>query len=241
MTTPRIRFDVITLFPEMIEAAARTGVIGRGLDAGLIAVHARQLRDYTGGSPHPIDDAPYGGGPGQVMRAEPIFAAVEDAESRSPDSRKILLTPQGRPLSQPIVRELSHESAIMMFCGRYEGVDERVRTLFDDEISLGDFVMSGGEIAALAVIDAVGRLVPGVLGSAESSQSESFTEALLEYPQYTRPETFRGMAVPPILLSGNHAAIATWRRDQALARTRKRRPDLLDPARPSKDDEEDNG
>jgi tRNA (guanine37-N1)-methyltransferase len=159
----------------------------------------------------------------------------------SPNSRKLLLTPQGRPLSQPIVRELSRESAIWMFCGRYEGVDERVRTLFDDEISLGDFVMSGGEIAALAIIDAVGRLIPGVLGSAESSQSESFTEPLLEYPQYTRPENFRGITVPPILLSGNHAAIAKWRRDQAIARTRERRPDMLDQASPHGDDDEKNG
>lgn len=241
MTTLRLRFDVITLFPEMIEAAARTGVIGRGLDTGLLAVHARQLRDYTGGSHHPIDDSPYGGGPGQLMRVEPIFAAVEDLRSESPDSRRILLTPQGRPLSQPIARELARESAIMMFCGRYEGIDERVRTLFDDEISLGDFVMSGGEIAALAVIDAVGRLVPGVLGSAESSQSESFTEQLLEYPQYTRPEDFRGMAVPPVLLSGNHAAIAKWRRDQSLARTHARRPDMLGQARTRSDDDEHDG
>lgn len=220
-------FDVITLFPEMILASAKTGVIGRALGRGLLTVNAHQLRDYTGGSPHPIDDAPYGGGPGQVMRAEPIFAAVGNIASRRPHGRKILMTPQGRPFTQSIANELAGESEILLFCGRYEGVDERVRCLFDDEISLGDFVMTGGELGALAVIDAVGRLVPGVLGSADSPTAESFADSMLEYPQYTRPENFRGMTVPPILLSGNHAAIAQWRREQAIVRTRERRPDLL--------------
>lgn len=231
MSTPRIRFDVITLFPEMIDASVRTGVIGRALDSGLLEVHAHQLRDHTGGSPHAIDDAPYGGGPGQLMRPEPIFAAIAEVEAAQPGSRKILLTPQGQPFSQSVARRLSHESAIAMLCGRYEGVDERVRELFHEEVSLGDFVMTGGEIAALAIIDTVGRLVQGVLGSAESPTTESFTEPLLEYPQYTRPSDFRGMAVPPVLLSGNHAAIAEWRQKQALARTRERRPDLLGPGK----------
>jgi tRNA (guanine37-N1)-methyltransferase len=240
MTVSRIRFDIITLFPEMIDASARTGVIGRALDSGLIEVAAHQLRDHTGGSPHPIDDAPYGGGPGQVMRPEPIFAAIEEIEASQPGCHKILLTPQGQPFSQPLAHRLSDEPSIVMFCGRYEGVDERVRDLFDEEISLGDFVMTGGEIAALAVIDSVGRLVPGVLGSAESPTAESFTEPILEYPQYTRPSDFRGLAVPPVLLSGNHAVIAQWRKEQALARTRRRRPDLLIPRkRPDRDDKND--
>lgn len=224
---PTIRFDVITLFPEMIDAASRAGVIGRALENGLLAVHSTQLRDYTGGSPHPIDDAPYGGGPGQVMRPEPIFAAMSDIEASQPQARKVLFTPQGRPFTQNVAREFAKESSITMFCGRYEGVDERVCGLFDDEISLGDFVMTGGEIAALALIDAVGRLVPGVLGSAESPQNESFSEPLLEYPQYTRPEAFNGMTVPPVLLSGNHRAIHEWRLEQARDRTQQRRPDLL--------------
>jgi tRNA (guanine37-N1)-methyltransferase len=236
MTQHHIRFDVITLFPEMIESASRAGVIGRAIDNQLLEVHTRQLRDYTGGSPHPIDDAPYGGGPGQVMRPEPIFAAIADGAAELQNCRKVLFTPQGRPFVQDMARELATETSILMFCGRYEGVDERVRTLFDDEISLGDFVLTGGEVAALALIDAVGRLVPGVLGSSESPQSESFSEPMLEYPQYTRPQDFNGMTVPPILLSGNHRAIAEWRLEQARERTRQRRPDLLISRITDKDD-----
>jgi len=222
-----ISFDVITLFPEFIEAGARVGVLGRAMETGILVVRAHQLRDYTGGSPHPIDDSPYGGGPGMVMRAEPIYAAVEDLGTRHAPQHRILLTPQGKPFSQADAKRLALIPSMLLFCGRYEGVDERVRPLFDEELSIGDYVLTGGELGALIVIDAVARLVPGVLGSVDSPTCESFAEPdLLEYPQYTRPAEFRGMTVPAILTSGNHAAIARWRRDQSEERTRLRRPDL---------------
>lgn len=225
-----IAFDVLTLFPEFIEAGARVGVLGRAIDNGILTVRAHQLRDYTGGSPHPLDDSPYGGGPGMVMRAEPIYAAVEDVNTRFAPTRRILLTPQGAPFSQATAQRLAGEHASMLlFCGRYEGVDERVRPLFDEEISIGDYVLTGGEIGALVIVDAVSRLVPGVLGSGDSSTSESFSDpSLLEYPQYTRPADFRGMTVPSVLTSGNHGQIQRWRREQSLERTASRRPDLAD-------------
>ena len=231
-----ISFDVLTLFPEFVDAGSRVGVLGRAVETGILAVRAHQLRDYTGGSPHPLDDSPYGGGPGMVMRAEPIYAAVEDVTTRFGRSHRILLTPQGSRFTQATARRLADEhSSFLLFCGRYEGVDERVRPLFDEEISIGDYVLTGGELGALVIVDAVSRLVPGVLGSAASSEAESFSDPnLLEYPQYTRPAEFRGMAVPSILTSGNHGAIARWRREQALARTRSRRPDLG----PEADDQE---
>jgi len=223
-----ISFDVLTLFPEFIDAGARVGVLGRALERGLLSVRAHQLRDYSGGSPHPLDDSPYGGGPGMVMRPEPVYAAVEDIGARFAPKRRILLTPQGRPFVQAEARRLATDfDSMLLFCGRYEGVDERVRPLFDEEISIGDFVLTGGELGALVVIDAVSRLVPGVLGSAESPAAESFSDpSLLEYPQYTRPAEFRGLRVPDVLTSGNHAAIERWRREQAEERTRSRRPDL---------------
>ncbi|MFN2425128.1 MAG: tRNA (guanosine(37)-N1)-methyltransferase TrmD [Candidatus Binatia bacterium] len=226
-------FDVLTLFPEFVEFGTRVGVLGRAIDAGILAVRAHQLRDYTGGSPHPLDDSPYGGGPGMVMRAEPVYAAVEDVSARFAPKRRILLTPQGSPFTQASARRLACDyDGILLFCGRYEGVDERVRPLFDEEISIGDYVLTGGEIGALVIIDAVSRLVPGVLGSADSHASESFSDpSLLEYPQYTRPADFRGMTVPPVLTSGNHAEIERWRREQARARTESRRPDLFLSAR----------
>ncbi len=234
---PRLRFDVIGLFPEIVAPVAATGVIGKAVENGILAVYLHQLRDYTGGSPHPVDDYPYGGGPGMVMRCEPIYRAVEDVRARAQSQRTVLLTPQGARFDQAIARRLAGYKSILLFCGRYEGVDERVRPLFDEEISLGDFVLSGGEIAAAALIDAVGRLVPGVLGSSDSTREESFSQGTLEYPQYTRPEVFRGMRVPSVLLSGNHAAIARWRQQQATLRTRLRRPDLLERA----DDKEGQG
>ena len=223
-----IAFDVLTLFPEFIDAGARLGVLGRAVDAGILVVRAHQLRDYTGGSPHPIDDSPYGGGPGMVMRPEPIYAAVEDVTRRFAPARRILLTPQGAPLTQNDAQRLARDHvSLLLFCGRYEGVDERVRPLFDEEISIGDYVLTGGELGALVLVDAVARLVPGVLGSPDSPASESFSDpSLLEYPQYTRPAEFRGMAVPGVLTSGNHAAIERWRREQAAGRTASRRPDL---------------
>jgi tRNA (guanine37-N1)-methyltransferase len=223
-----LTFHVLTLFPELFRAIEGAGVVGRAIDGGLLAVEAYQLRDYTGGSPHPLDDHPYGGGPGMLMRPEPVYAAVEDVSARAHPSVRILLTPQGRPFDQRTAGRLAGAGSILMFCGRYEGVDERVRVLFDEELSIGDYVLSGGEPAALVIIDAVGRLVPGVLGSAKSTDTESFSDAhRLEYPHYTRPEVFRGLRVPPILLSGNHAEIERWRHEQARERTRLRRPDLL--------------
>jgi tRNA (guanine37-N1)-methyltransferase len=226
VTELRLSFDVVTLFPEAVTAACRIGVIGRALETGTLVLRAHQLREYTGGSPHPIDDHPYGGGPGMVIRPEPVFAAVEDVSRRFSPSRRILLSPQGRRFEQHHAIELAQSRSLLLFCARYEGVDERVVGLFDEELSIGDFILTGGELAALVVIDAVGRLVPEVLGSPESTVSESFHQGLLEYPQYTRPESFRGMQVPPVLLSGNHQAIERWRRDQAMERTRNRRPDL---------------
>jgi len=243
MTSPRLRFDIITLFPSMFPAVCQAGVIGRAIERGVITVETHQLRDYVHGNHHLVDDQPYGGGPGMVMRAQPVFDAVEDVTNRFGPHRKILLTPQGVTLDQHMARglaalpESSEQQSLLLFCGRYEGIDERVRDIFDEEISIGDYVLSGGEIAALVLIDTVSRLVPGVLGSSESIIEESFNSGMLEYPQYTRPEVFRGKHVPPILLSGNHAEIERWRREQAEQRTRERRPDLLGKTGDDKDDD----
>lgn len=236
-TEGTVRFDVIGLFPEIVATACRSGVLGKAIQRGLFDLFTHQLRDYTGGSHHPIDDDPYGGGPGLVMRPEPIHRAVEDvcakAGSGGQASWKMLLTPQGTPFDQGVARELAAKgpgySTILLFCGRYEGIDERARVLFDQELSIGDFVMTGGEIAAAAIIDSVARLIPGVLGCADSTTNESFgLDGMLEHPHYTRPAEFRGMKVPPVLLSGDHAAIRRWREEQSRERTRERRPDLLD-------------
>ncbi|MFQ5351600.1 MAG: tRNA (guanosine(37)-N1)-methyltransferase TrmD [Candidatus Binatia bacterium] len=233
MTGLKLRFDIITMFPTMFPAVCQSGVIGRAVEHGLISIQPHQLRDYVHGNHHLVDDQPYGGGPGMVMRAQPIFDAVEDVTSRYGPHRKILLTPQGHTFDQHTALELTaptgadEQQRILLLCGRYEGVDERVRDLFDDEISIGDYVLSGGEVAALTIIDAVGRLIPGVLGSDQSTVEESFSSGMLEYPQYTRPEVFRGKHVPPVLLSGNHREIERWRHAQAEQRTRQRRPDLL--------------
>ena len=231
-----LRFDVVGLFPEIVEAAVHAGVLGKALHRGSVIVQTHQLRNYTGGSPHPVDDEPYGGGPGLVMRPEPVYAAVEDVcrlvGATPGPAWKILMTPQGERFDQHVARALWQRGAtaasLVFFCGRYEGVDERVRGLFDQELSVGDYVLTGGEIAAAAVIDCVARLEPGVLGCAQSAGSESFAPSnLLEYPQYTRPAEFRGMRVPAILQSGDHGAIERWRQEQSIARTRDRRPDLL--------------
>jgi tRNA (guanine37-N1)-methyltransferase len=223
--------DVVTLFPEMIEETVRHGILGKAIANGILCVRTHQLRDYCGGSIHAVDDAPYGGGPGMVMRPEPIFAAVEDITARYGAGYRILLTPQGARLEQSIVQRLAQREALLLMCGRYEGFDERVRGLFDEELSIGDYVLTGGELAASVVVEAVGRLLPGVLGCAASAESESFSSGLLEYPQYTRPENFRGMRVPAVLTSGNHAQIERWRHQQAIARTEAKRPDLLSPKR----------
>ncbi len=218
--------EVLTLFPEMFPGPLSTGVTGRGLAAGLVTLRLHNLRDYTHDRHRQVDDIPYGGGAGMVLKPEPIFEAVRARAGKGP---VILLTPQGELLNQELVRELAGHDAFYLICGRYEGVDERVAShLVDREISIGDYVLTGGELPAMVVIDAVSRLRAGVLGSEESPKDESFGEHLLEYPHYTRPAVFEGHPVPDVLLSGHHAEIERWRRTQAAERTRRRRPDLLD-------------
>jgi len=223
-----LRIDILTLFPEMFEAFCSTSVIGRAVQRGLADVKATNIRDYAVDSYKTVDDSPYGGGPGMVMICQTVFDAVADVRKQSGSAGKvIMLTPQGAPLTQSIARELADEEHLILLAGHYEGFDERIRTgLADMEISLGDFVLSGGEIAAMAVCDSVIRLLPGALGKDESIVEESFSEGLLEYPQYTRPQVYEGMEVPDVLLSGHHANIVKWRLEQAEQRTKERRPDL---------------
>ena len=220
--------EVLTLFPRMIAAPLDESILGKAREKGLLRVQVTDIREFAEGKHRVTDDVPYGGGAGMVMKPEPLVAAIEEAKKREPSARVVLMSPQGRRFDQPKAQELLQQEKLILVCGRYEGVDERVLEFVDEELSLGDFVLTGGEFAALAVIDAVARLLPGVLGNAESTLSESFAgEGLLEGPQYTRPPDFRGRKVPEILLSGDHAKIAAWRREQALNRTRDRRPDLL--------------
>jgi tRNA (guanine37-N1)-methyltransferase len=224
-----MRFHVLTLFPEAFSGPLQASILGRALAAGVASVHLHDIRDWSTDRHKTVDDYPFGGGPGMVMKPEPIFAAVEAVRAMAePPGRLVLLTPQGRLLTQAIVEELAAEERLLLLCGHYEGIDERVREhLADDELSIGDYVLSGGEIPALVVIDAVVRRLPGALGSARSLAEESHADGLLEYPQYTRPAEFRGWRVPDILLSGHHAEIARWQRQQRLLRTARRRPDLL--------------
>lgn len=218
--------EVLTLFPEMFPGPLSAGVTGRGLAGGLVTLRVHNLRDYTHDRHRQVDDVPYGGGAGMVLKPEPIFEAVRARTGKGP---VILLTPQGELLNQRMVRELAGHDDLYLICGRYEGVDERVAThLVDREISIGDYVLTGGELPAMVLIDAVSRLVTGVLGSEESPKDESFDQHLLEYPHYTRPPEFEGHPVPEVLRSGHHAEIERWRRAQAAERTRRRRPDLLD-------------
>jgi tRNA (guanine37-N1)-methyltransferase len=232
-------FQVITIFPDMFGALS-FGVVGQALKKGLIRLETIDLRDFTADKHRTTDDRPYGGGDGMVMKVEPVAAALRSLDHPETEGgmTKILLTPQGRPLTQDLVRDLAGRENFVMVCGRYEGVDERIRTLVDDEISVGDFVLTGGELAAMVLIDALARLKPGVLGGADSAETDSFADSLLEHPHYTRPPEFEGMAVPEVLLSGDHAAVARWRREQSLLRTLARRPDLLATARLSPDDRE---
>jgi tRNA (guanine37-N1)-methyltransferase len=218
--------EVLTLFPEMFPGPLSAGVTGRGLASGLVTLRVHNLRDYTHDRHRQVDDVPYGGGAGMVLKPEPIFEAVRARTGKGP---VILLTPQGKLLNQGVVRELASHDDLYLISGRYEGVDERVAAhLVDREISIGDYVLTGGELPAMVLIDAVSRLVTGVLGSEESPKDESFDQHLLEYPHYTRPAEFEGHAVPEVLRSGHHAEIERWRRAQAAERTRRRRPDLLD-------------
>jgi tRNA (guanine37-N1)-methyltransferase len=217
--------EVLTLFPELFPGPLSSGVTGRGLAAGLIRLRVHNLRDYTHDRHRQVDDVPYGGGAGMVLKPEPIFEAVRARTGKGP---VILLSPQGERLTQQLVRALAVHEDFYLICGRYEGVDERVaRHLVDREVSIGDYILTGGELPAMVLIDAVGRLVSGVLGSEDSPKDESFAEDLLEYPHYTRPAVFEGHEVPEVLLSGHHAEIERWRRAQASERTRQRRPDLL--------------
>jgi tRNA (guanine37-N1)-methyltransferase len=232
-----VRIDILTLFPQMFESPFSVGIFKRAVDQGLVRLEVHNMRDYAHDKHLTVDDYPYGGGAGMVLKPEPIFEAVEAVKSNIALKQEvsgvsvILLSPRGRLFSQQIAQELSKYSNIILICGRYEGVDERVcEYLVTDEISIGDYVLSGGELAAMVVVDAVVRLFPGVVGSEDSLMDESHTSGLLEYPQYTRPAEFRGWSVPEVLLSGNHAQIAKWRREQALVRTSKRRPDLLERA-----------
>jgi tRNA (guanine37-N1)-methyltransferase len=227
-----VRFQVVTIFPELIEAFAGVGLVGKAREAGLLRIECVSPREFAPDAHRTVDDAPFGGGAGMLMQAEPLADAMDACDARTREAgqapaHRVLLLPQGERLTQDRVRRLAEKPALMLVCGRYEGVDERVRALVHEEISLGDFVVQGGEVAAMALIEAVSRRVPGVLGNAASIEEESFAEGLLEHPQYTRPRVFRGMEVPEVLLRGDHGEIARWRRREALRRTRDRRPDLF--------------
>ena len=228
-----MRIDIITLFPDICRAPLNESIMKRAQENGALDLHIHNLRDWTGDKHHVVDDAPFGGGRGMVMKPDPIFAAVEDLRNQTSNvkhqtSKVILMSPTGRRFDQSLAMELSHESNLIVVCGHYEGVDHRVVDhLIDEEISIGDYVLTNGGIAAVILVDAVVRLVPGVLGDEQSAHDDSFREGLLEAPQYTRPAEFRGWKVPEILLSGNHAQIAAWRKEQSKKRTRENRPDLL--------------
>ena len=222
-----MKIDVLTLFPGMFPGPLDESIIKRACESGRLQLGVHDLRDYTHDRHRTVDDRPFGGGPGMLLKPEPLFEAMEAL--RGEKTRVILTSPAGRPFRQEIARELAGEKHLLLVCGSYEGFDERVRqSLADDEISIGDYVLTNGALPAMVTVDAVTRLLPGVLGDDESSQDESFCGCLLEYPQYTRPAEFRGMNVPEVLLSGDHAAIEKWRREQATVQTRQRRPDLLE-------------
>ncbi|HET6744378.1 MAG TPA: tRNA (guanosine(37)-N1)-methyltransferase TrmD [Candidatus Limnocylindria bacterium] len=222
-----LRIDVVTLFPELFDLPLRTSVIGRGIERGLVEVTAHDLREHGLGRHRSVDDYPYGGGAGMVLRPEPVQAAVQPL--REAGAHVILLDPAGERLTDALARQLATRDHLALICGRYEGLDERARAMADREVSIGDYVLTGGELPALVLIDAVARLVPGVIEEA-SSAGDSFAAGLLEHPQYTRPESFEGEEVPPILLSGNHGEVDRWRRRESLRRTLERRPDLLESA-----------
>ncbi|HVW00422.1 MAG TPA: tRNA (guanosine(37)-N1)-methyltransferase TrmD [Planctomycetaceae bacterium] len=226
-----MRFDILTLFPELFDSYLQQSLLKLAIDRGLVEVHRWNIRDWATDRHKSVDDRPFGGGPGMLIACPPVFACVEAVQQAAPPGRLIMLTPQGQPFRQQLAAELATESRLLLLCGRYEGFDERISEgLKPLEISAGDFIVNGGEVPAMLIIEAVMRLLPGVLGDETSSQSESFTgSAQLEYPQYTRPREFRGMTVPEVLLSGNHEEIARWRAAASLERTRQRRRDLLEP------------
>lgn len=224
-----MRIDIITILPEMFDSILDASIIGRARKTGALEVTTHDLRDWTDDKHRTTDDYPFGGGPGMVMKPEPVFRAL-DAMQETAHERPyvVLLSPQGVPLDQALVRDLAGRRRLVLVCGRYEGFDERILSRADLEVSVGDYVLTGGELPAMIVVDAVARLQPGVLGHADSAVEESFAQGLLEYPQYTRPATFAGMQVPEVLLSGDHARIAAWRRQEAVRRTAERRPDLIE-------------
>jgi tRNA (guanine37-N1)-methyltransferase len=228
-----MRFDVLTLFPEMFQGYLGQSLLKRAIEAGLVEVHLHNIRDWTHDKHNRVDDRPFGGGPGMVMMVEPVVECVETVRSQSPNpGQLVMLTPQGKRLEQEMVERLAQNQRILLLCGRYEGFDERIRVVLDPaEISVGDFVLNGGEVAAMVMIDAIIRLVPGVLGHEDSSTQDSFSGEgrLLDFAQYTRPREYRGLEVPPVLLSGDHEEIARWREDNRQERTRQRRADLLEP------------
>jgi len=230
-------FDILTIFPEIFRSPLSESLIKKALDKGVLQVRIWNLRDFTEDKHRTTDDYPYGGGAGMVMKADPIFRAVEEIKANNPDARTLLLTPQGERFHQGLAKGLSEQKHWILICGRYEGLDERVRLgVVDREISIGDYVLNGGEIPALVFLEVISRYVPGFLGSEQSVEEETFSDGLLEYPQYTRPPVIRGMEVPEILLSGNHAEIKRWRRRESLKRTYLRRPDLLGRADLSEED-----
>ncbi len=224
-----MRFDIVTLFPEMVERVASMGVLGRAIKNGQLQLNSWNPRDYTHDRHRTVDDRPYGGGPGMLMKVEPLKAAIEDAKASAPDSRVIYMSPQGKSLNQQAVQQLAQQPGLVLIAGRYEGIDERIiESYVDEEWSIGDYVLSGGELPALVLVDAVARMIPGVLGDEQSAQQDSFMQGLLDCPHYTRPESIDGRDVPGVLLSGNHSEIERWRLMQSLGRTWLRRPELLD-------------
>ncbi len=233
MSEPRLQIDVVTLFPELFNAPLSASVVGRAVERGIVRFEIHDLRDHGLGRHRSVDDYPYGGGAGMLIRPEPLYAAIEPL--RAAGAQVILMDPAGERLTDALARELATVGHLALVCGRYEGIDERARALVDREVSIGDYVLTGGELPALVLIDAVARLVPGVI-EAESHEGDSFSAGLLEYPQYTRPNSFRGMDVPAVLLSGHHGEVDRWRRREALRRTLERRPDLLDGVQLSDED-----
>ena len=227
-----MKIDIVTIFPKMVQGPLAEGVVGRAITSGVLDVRVHDLREYTTDRHRVVDDMPFGGGPGMVLKPEPVFAAVERIRSdRGAPDAVLLTSPDGERFTHRVAERLSGLGHIVVLCGRYEGVDERVRTgLATEALSIGDYVLSGGELPALVIVDAVARLVPGVVGDESSVARDTFARGLLDYPQYTRPAEFRGMGVPPVLLSGHHGEIERWRRREALARTLERRPDLLESA-----------
>jgi len=229
-------FDILTIFPDMLEGPLTASILGKAADKGLIEINLHNLRDWAEGKHKVTDDTPYGGGDGMVMKVEPVAAALSELREKRPASRVLLMSPQGKTFQQADAERFSQEAGLVFVCGRYEGFDERIRSLVDEEVSLGDFVLTGGELAAATILDATARLLPGVLGAAGSAQGDSFSDGLLEYPQYTRPAEFKGVRVPEVLASGNHQLITNWRRREQLRRTLERRPELLESAPLSKED-----